>query len=156
MGLTGAFECQHVYRFIRMYPYKMDKVLNFTGRVMLCTGDYCIINRCTIGVAAENNTPNSRVRAASGQTESHVTLYTKPPLHMHIRPLIYLLLLLLPAACALKEEAELVFPVSPEKLFVERYLSPGEPVRLSLIRSSSFQQAIPPTRLGCQGRVGAA
>ncbi|RAU81331.1 DUF4249 family protein [Pontibacter arcticus] len=58
---------------------------------------------------------------------------------MHIRP-IALILFLLMTSCALKEEAELVMPASPARLFVEGYLVPGEPIRLSLIRTSSFQE----------------
>ena len=58
---------------------------------------------------------------------------------MHFRPIAFLLFLLM-TSCELKEDAELVMPVSPAKLFVEGYLMPGEPIRLSLIRTSSFQE----------------
>ncbi len=49
-------------------------------------------------------------------------------------------MLLLLSSCSLKEESELVMPVSPAHLFVEAYLLPGEPLRLSLIRTSTFQE----------------
>jgi Domain of unknown function (DUF4249) len=55
---------------------------------------------------------------------------------------VVLLAMLLPlgTACTLKEEAELVFPNRPGKLFVEGYLAAGQPIKLTFIRSSTFQQ----------------
>jgi hypothetical protein len=44
------------------------------------------------------------------------------------------------AACTLKEEAELVLPRQEGRLFLEGYLSPGAPIKLTLIRSSDLQQ----------------
>lgn len=58
---------------------------------------------------------------------------------MHLRSIVFLLLLLL-GSCALKEESELVMPASPASLFVEGYLVPGKPIRLSLVHTSTFQE----------------
>jgi hypothetical protein len=44
------------------------------------------------------------------------------------------------SSCTLKEEADLVFPESPGRFFTESYLSAGEPVKLCLLRGSSFQK----------------
>ena len=57
-----------------------------------------------------------------------------------VKNILLVLLLAFSAACTLKEEAGLVLPRHPGKLFVEGYLSPGAPIQLTFIRSSTFQQ----------------
>lgn len=58
---------------------------------------------------------------------------------MYSRFIVYFLLIIL-SSCALKEESDLVMPTNKSKLFVECYTSPGSPIKVSLIRTSSFQE----------------